>query len=506
MASTAYDQISTIINRLEQLADLLNFTDPVSVAEAIEQVIAEIADPLPGNVGQLMALASAFSRAARDTSPVGAGLQAMAGQKLPGVWQGDAELTASEVVGDTSGLVGETGPAFSVAASAIDAYADKLSNLENRRRDLYQQLYSASHNGPDIDVFGFNMPLDPVAWSGWLSSIRNLIFGSIDLYHDLQYAGDTLAGQFADVRSKAVAGTALKAGMNADTVLLLAAATVNGTSLLGPAQLTRLEKLMAGMSAADRARLNAVLRAAKSPLEQAYMLKALAAGHSLSQVITFAGEIRGKSSSWLTNQLSLAGTAGVLSYNGTPLIQSTQTECGSASIVAARVLTDPIFAYSLTTGPDGRSLSGSQFAARVAEVDQQTHDETNKIWPQSLGTSPFGVASGMNSGASGGAVYGVRWVDDTDAGSAYPALQQAISSVDAGHPVPVLLAPTLDGMAHGTSLHYVLITGHSGGQLSIYDPEGGTISQVPDSDLLNGTMEAIDFGAPHVNAVIVPGG
>jgi hypothetical protein len=505
VASTAYDQISTIINRLEQLASLIDFADPVALAEAIEQVIAEIADPLPGNVGQLMALASAFSRAARDTSPVGTGLQAMSGQKLPGVWQGDAELTASAAVSDTSDLVGQTAPAFGAAASAIDAYADTLSNLENRRRDLSQQLYSASHDGPDIDIFGFNMPLDPMAWSGWLSSVRNLIFGSIDLYHDLQYAGDTLAGQFADVRSKAVAGAGLKAGMTADTVLLLATATINGTSLLGPGQLARLEKLMAAMSPADQARLAAVLRAAKSPLEQAYVLKALAAGHSLSQVITFAGEIRGQSSSWLTNQLSLAGTAGVLSYNGTPLVQSTQTECGSASIVAARVLTDPIFAYSLTTGPDGQSLTGSQFAARVAEVDAQTHDATNKIWPQSLGTSPFGVASGMNSGAADGAKYGVQWVDDTDSANAYPALQHAISSVDAGHPVPVLLAPTLDGMAHGTSLHYVLITGHSSGQLSIYDPEGGTISQIPDSDFLNGTMQAIDFGAPHVNAVIVPG-
>jgi hypothetical protein len=52
----------------------------------------------------------------------------------------------------------------------------------------------------------------------------------------------------------------------------------------------------------------------------------------------------------------------------------------------------------------------------------------------------------------------------------------------------------------------VLITGHSGNQLSIYDPEGGTITQVPESDFLNGAMQAYDQGSPHVNAVIVPGG
>lgn len=72
-------------------------------------------------------------------------------------------------------------------------------------------------------------------------------------------------------------------------------------------------------------------------------------------------------------------------------------------------------------------------------------------------------------------------------------------------PVPVLLAPTLGGLAHGTALHYVLITGHSDGKLSVYDPEGGRITQVPDGDFLAGNMQAIDAGAPHVNAVIMPG-
>jgi hypothetical protein len=510
MASSAYDQISTIINRLEQLADVLN---PVSLAEAIGQAISIVSSPLPGDAGELRTLAGAFTTAARDSTPIGGDLHTMANQKLPDVWRGDVAVTASQVVNDAGDLVQQLPPAFTTAATAIDDYAGTLTELEARRADLLQQLYNASHSVPNVDVFGIDIPLDPAEWSAWIDAIRNLIYGSIDLYNDLQDAADILAGQFADVQAKAGAGMAVKAGMNLTDAVVLAATTVDGSSLLGSGQLTRLAGIMAAMSPAERARLDAVLGQASSPLAQAYILKALAAGNSLGQVTTFAGLIHGQSPSWLIDHLSLGGTPGELSYDGVPLIQSTQTECGSASIVAAQVLSDPIFALHLTTGANGAPLSGQQFAAQVAANDQATHDFTNTVspWPQSLGTSPWGVAAGMNGGAAGGvgnpagtAGYGVDWVDDTDPRSSYPALQQAISAVDAGYPVPILLAPTLGNLGNG--MHYVLITGHSGNQLSIYDPEGGTITQVPESDFLNGDMQAYDSGSPHVNAVIVPGG
>jgi hypothetical protein len=507
MASSAYDQISTIINRLEQLADLLN---PVSLVEAIGQTISIVASPLPGDAAELRTLAGAFASAARDADPIGADLHTMADQKLPDVWQGDVAVTAAQVVNDAGDLVQQLPPAFTYAGSAIDSYAGTLTQLEGKRQELLQQLYNASHSVPNVDVFGIDIPIDPAEWSAWIAAIRNLIYGSIDLYNDLQDAADILAGEFADVQSKAGAGMAVKAGMNLTDAVVLAATTVDGSDLLGSAQLTRLAEIMAAMTPAERARLDAVL-GQNSALAQAYILKALAAGNPLSRVLTFAGQIRGEPNPWLIDHLSLGGTAGELSYDGVPLIQSTQTECGSASIVAAQALSDPIFAYGLTTGPGGTALTGTQFAANVAAEDQATHDFTNTVWPQSLGTSPWGVAAGMNGGAAGGvgnpagpAGYGVTWVDDTDPRNSYPALQQAISAVDAGYPVPILLAPTLGNLGNG--MHYVLITGHSGNQLSIYDPEGGTITQVPESDFLNGDMQAYDQGSPHVNAVIVPGG
>jgi hypothetical protein len=507
MASSAYDQISTIINRLEQLADLLN---PVSLVEAIGQTISIVASPLPGDAGELRTLASAFASAARDADPIGAGLHTMADQKLPDVWQGDVAVTAAQVVNDAGDLVQQLPPAFTYASSAIDSYAGTLTQLEGKRQELLQQLYNASHSVPNVDVFGIDIPIDPAEWSAWIAAIRNLIYGSIDLYNDLQDAADILAGEFADVQSKAGAGMAVKAGMNLTDAVVLAATTVDGSDLLGNAQLTRLAEIMAAMTPAERARLDAVL-GQNSALAQAYILKALSAGNPLSRVLTFAGQIRGEPNPWLIDHLSLGGIPGELSYDGVPLIQSTQTECGSASIVAAQALSDPIFAYGLTTGPGGTALTGTQFAAKVAAEDQATHNFTNTVWPQSLGTSPWGVAAGMNGGAAGGvgnpagpAGYGVNWVDDTDPRNSYPALQQAISAVDAGYPVPILLAPTLGNLGNG--MHYVLITGHSGNQLSIYDPEGGTITQVPESDFLNGDMQAYDQGSPHVNAVIVPGG
>jgi hypothetical protein len=498
-----FDQISTIIHRLEQFFEILN---PVGMAAAVEQLMVEIADPLPGNVDGLKALAAAFSAAGRGVGPVSSQLQTIAHNGLPDVWQGDAGVAATVVVSDTGDLVARTGPAFGAVASAIDAYADTLGQLERRRSELWDQLTKASSYGPDVHIFGLAIPIDPVAWQGWLDDVRKLIAGSISLYNDLQNAADTLSAQFADAAAQANAGVAFRAGIGLTDAVVLSAATVDGSSLLSSAQLSRLGQIMATMSAADRARLESAVSAAKSPEEEAYIFKALAAGNSLSQVLTFAGEIRGKPDTWLTNHLSLGGTSGLASFNGNPLIQITQTECGSASVVMARVLTDPIFAYSLTTGANGEDLTAGQFAARTGTIEAQLHNAASKLWPENLGTSPWGVASGMNSGPGGNAGYAVTWVDSTDLRASSAALAHAISAVDAGHPVPVLLGPTLQGLAQGTALHYVLITGHSNGQLSIYDPEGGSITELPDSNFLDGKMQAIDSGAPYVNAVIMPGG
>src|SRR5215469_4876120 len=108
-----FDQISTIIRRLEQFFAILN---PAELPRAVEQVIAEVADPLAGNVDGLRALAASFGAAARGVSPVSSQLQAMARTGLPDVWQSDAGVTATVVVGDTAGLVGRAGPAFGAVA------------------------------------------------------------------------------------------------------------------------------------------------------------------------------------------------------------------------------------------------------------------------------------------------------------------------------------------------------------------------------------------------------
>jgi hypothetical protein len=506
--STAYDQISTIINRLEQVAELSN---PIGLAEAIAGVTAILQDPLPGGAGGLDGLAAAFSAAAGDAQPTGSELQALAEQKLPDVWRGDVAASACEIISDAASLVEQLPPAFRNAASAIDAYAGTLRRLEEQREVLLQQLYQVSQEGPSANFFGLTVPLDPAVWSAWVTAVRNLIYGSIDLYNDLQDAADILAGQFADVQARAEAGSAVKAGLDLPDAVVLAATTVNGSDLLGSAQMTRLAQFLSEMSPTDRARLDAALADA-SPLAQAYILKAVAAGNPLGSVLSFAGDINDKSDAWLINHLSLGSIPGMLSYDDQALIQETQTECGPTSIVAAQVLSDPIYAYQLTTGANGQPLTAAQFSANVGQQDAATHSYVDTVspWPESAGTSPWGMAAGMNAGAASGvgnpagsAAYGVHWVDDTDPRSAYPALQQAVSAVDAGYPVPVLLAPTLGNLGNG--MHYVLITGHSGNELSIYDPEGGAITQVPVSDFLNGDMQAFDQGSPHVNAVILPG-
>ncbi len=93
-----------------------------------------------------------------------------------------------------------------------------------------------------------------------------------------------------------------------------------------------------------------------------------------------------------------------------------------------------------------------------------------------------------------GTTYDWHIVDDTDASSVGPALTNAVSAVDAGYPVPVLIG---DGIPR----HYVLLIGHDNGMLTFYNPSG-SFEQISEADFLNGNVS--DLGYQHVQGVITP--
>src|SRR5262249_42648251 len=78
-----------------------------------------------------------------------------------------------------------------------------------------------------------------------------------------------------------------------------------GPPILGTFQAERAQKKLADMDGFSRFVFNGLQAAAQSPQEKEYLLKALAAGHSIQEIASFAKEIHGKSPEWMHTNLRL---------------------------------------------------------------------------------------------------------------------------------------------------------------------------------------------------------
>ena len=63
----------------------------------------------------------------------------------------------------------------------------------------------------------------------------------------------------------------------------------------------------------------------------------------------------------------------------------------------------------------GQPLVGAGFGARYDARQKQVHRQTNRFWPQALGTTPWGAARWLRDHVPAAGRYRVRLVDDTSA-------------------------------------------------------------------------------------------
>jgi hypothetical protein len=499
VTSTDRVQVTTVALRLGRLIEALN---PVTLLGTVSAAAEMVTEPPPGDPARLRQLAAAFATAGAATVPVAAGVRDVGTRALPDVWQGGAGATAGQVITATADLVGATEPAFTLAARALTEYADTVEDLRRRHADLHQRLREAWHDATHVTVLGREIAVpDVTALDDLVRRVAELLDGCRRLCTESLSAADILAGRFADVAGRARATSMRRASGSAAGAVVLADVGPSGDApILTAVQAERAAVRLAGLSPGDRARMDAALAAAESPQQRAYILKAFAAGHNVGKVVAFATGIRGKDPDWLRRHLSLVdpSTTGPVTYEGAPVGQVDGTTCGSTSILMARAMADPLYTLYLTTGggTDDRLADRDSFLARMAAEEQRIHDTTNVVWPQSLGTSPWGVSDELNRHADAmGTGFDWRLVDDTSAGSVDPALRDAVTAVDGGRPVPVLIGDQVPR-------HYVLMVGHDGSDLLFYDPSAAAVVRVSEQDFRNGTMRTLGFS--HVQAVITP--
>jgi hypothetical protein len=255
------------------------------------------------------------------------------------------------------------------------------------------------------------------------------------------------------------------------------------------------------LTVTQRTRLDDLLAAA-TPAAQQYLAEAFAAGHALPEIATFAAAIAGHSPLWLRRRLYPIdpGEIGPVHVRGTSISQYDGTTCGSTIIVAARALLDPIYALYLTTGgrPGTAAETAARFQQRLEVQEQRVHNESDLLWPQRAGTPPWGISRLLNRDPAGlGAHY--RWVAVV---SGVPVLgdsviRQALTAVDRGYPVPILLGDLIPR-------HYVLLLRHDAGGATFYEPTAGEVIEVSARDLARRDFSALSYA--HLHGAILPSG
>jgi hypothetical protein len=137
-----------------------------------------------------------------------------------------------------------------------------------------------------------------------------------------------------------------------------------GPPILGTFQAERAQKKLADMDPFNRFVFNGLEAAAQSPQEKEYLLKALAAGHSISEIADFAKEIRGKSPQWMHENLRLTADAD----GAAGLKQQWSMSCGPTTTQVIHGELDPI--YALSVRKDNADIHGVDPQPNASTWDQ----------------------------------------------------------------------------------------------------------------------------------------
>ena len=147
------------------------------------------------------------------------------------------------------------------------------------------------------------------------------------------------------------------------------------------------------------------------------------------------------------------------------------TTCGSAVLVALAAWAGPEELTRLEASATGRPLVGGGFGARYDARQKQVHRQTNRFWPQALGTTPWGAARWLRDHVPAAGRHRVRLVDDTSTADVVELIEAVGASLAAGRPVPLLVGAFVPR-------HYVLATRVDGDGWRVYEPTSGQVRLV----------------------------
>ncbi|MCR6493885.1 hypothetical protein [Cellulomonas sp. P24] len=216
----------------------------------------------------------------------------------------------------------------------------------------------------------------------------------------------------------------------------------------------------------------------------------------------------------------------VLRWGTAAARQTDGTTCGSAVLTMLAAAGDPLLALWLAVGstcggyrppelqdvdldtPPGQDPDAGA-AARFGAVQESIKRRSNRgallgcPWPAALGTPPWGAARVARFPGVG---YRSVLVDDTRTSEVSAVVSRAARALDHGVPVPLYVGGDLgSGIAAAVPRHVVLLTGHDGDRVTVYEPSQGRVHDVAVEELVRSSGPSPALGGwSHVDWALLP--
>jgi hypothetical protein len=489
--------------------------------DAIDDALA-VSAPV-GDTATLETLGKLYQK--QDVEDLCKRIDSVAKKGLPDVWAGNTSVLASDAVAAAGRAANAVGRALYGGGLALLTFADALKDAKSQdsggRETLREALGMLGGKDGWFDDFYEDDDEEAVRLNA--RSVASL--GVEDMYKAAIAADDASHAVARDLNKWVAEARMRKLGTGdltaVDKLMLAETSAVDGdpvrNEILTAHDLERAGRRMDRLSAADRAAMDRMLAGSDSPQERAYLMKALAAGHSVAEIEQFQGKIHGHDPEWLRRHLTPVVTAvdsvddeglapdgsnnnkDYVTFDGQRWIQGgdgSEGTCVASSTVTARAMVDPLYALGITGGPSGQEDDPEAFRRRLVAEQHRLHTEGHggDHW-EGMGPDGQEHIADTTIGAATGDDYQRHDLGSADDRRA--VLSDVEKAVADGRPVPVDVQGK-DGA------HAMTIIAQDGDMLQIYNP-WGTTTWVSENDFINGHMgKAADSGLNDAYSVYLP--
>ena len=498
--------MSEQLKRLTQLQDDIHGAYGVWGADELAQACAAAAEVpgFGGNPAALHQIAANYEQVRRTAQQGYIVIHGMWQRGISQVWAGDTHVSANDSLRALADDLSRGLETIRALAERLHAHATYLESNLQSDLSYASHLREVAAQAAKLTVLGFAPNL--MTWDGDEMRAAHAagmyaVDGRVDCHVGMRNAGEDFADFANDLAAQARAGRLSGSPLSALDELVIAEAGlgIGHEGVLTPAMDDRAAAALTAMSDPDRRRMTGLLAGGASPEQRAYLMKTLAAGYSVEDVARLNAMIAGHGGepAWLDQHLSPlamdSGQAGFNTFQGARWTQGDHPTCVAASTVAARAEVDPVYALQLTSGGhpgDPASDNPQAFAQRLLDEQYRVYDG-GRHWYENWGQDGMNVDQSATVANEEIAPHtGVRYENVTmdDAEARRSAVHSIARAVDEGYPVP--LSTHEDGEGH-----QMMVIGHSGDQIQIYNPWGYTY-WVSETDFVAGHIDAVDPQLP----------